>query len=115
MLKKPDFVADEIVASAPPLPKGRPPTKKEVWDHYVHTYKDRKPFEELKTFCREAWAWMYLEYVNFHDWRKQPDWVEGDEIVDAAVPNSPFEASSSYVHEVERLWLIATGRERRAA
>lgn len=107
------FVEDSVIASAPPLPTGRPPTKLEVWEHYSHIYNGRKSATELKTFCRGAWAWLYLEYVNFKGWQKHPDWVEGDVVIDAAVPRAAFQ-SGAYEKEIEQLWQVAH-QQRRAA
>lgn len=108
------FVADSVVASAPALPVGRPPTKREVWEHLHHIYSDRKTTAELKTFCREAWAWQYLEWVNFRGWDKHPDWTAGPAIAEA-VPKCPFKAGTNWSTEVERLWKLAQEPLRRAA
>ena len=74
---------------APPLPSDRPPTRKEVWDHFSFIFPERER-DDLAVYCREAWVWYYVEAYNFRGWRKQPDWTEEDPVIDAAVPTEPF-------------------------
>lgn len=99
--------------TAPLLPTHRPPTKSEVWARYSHIYEGVKSPDELKRFCLEAWAWFYVEAVNFRQWRKHPDWVDGDDVIEDAVPAGPFVAGRRHEPEVESLWNIA--KERKSA
>lgn len=115
-----DAILDARVMQAPPLPEHRPPTKKEVWTRMSFIYHDLKDDSNLKRFCREWWAGMYLGYVNFRGWDKHPDWVDGEPVIPEAVPAKPFESGTNYIREVERLWGIAqtvkaVNSERRAA
>lgn len=104
-------VPDERIETAPTLPKERPATKREVWERYHAIFFDRKGHRrtpictdrcnhrnpgELETFCREAWAWYYVSAFNFHEWRKQPEWVEGDPVIPEAVPDEPFAAGETH-------------------
>lgn len=88
--------------SAPKLPPGRPPTRREVWARYHFIFFDRKGHKattgckptclhddagELERYCRGAWAWHYISLFIFKGWDKQPDWVEGDPVIPAAVPS----------------------------
>jgi hypothetical protein len=116
-----DARLDQLSMDAPELPTHRPPTKREVWDRYSFIYGDIKPPDELTRFCRDAWVWLYVEAFNFRAWRKQPDWVDGDPVIDAAVPTKPFPPDQGFwTREVKRLHEIATRTraimdERRAA
>ena len=99
------YVPDERVDNAPPIPTDRPPTRAEVWARYHHLYFDLKghkptplctdkcqslPVGELEADCLADWVWGYVYFYNFEGWRKQPDWVEGDPVIEAAVPTEPF-------------------------
>lgn len=108
------FIPDDIVMSAPQLPTHRPATKGEVWEHYKHIYGQSKKMTELVDFARGAWAWDYVQWVNFAGWRKQPDWMEGDEIIPDACPTGPFEPGPYHI-EIERLYQTARQLRRRAA
>ena len=99
------FLPDNRVATAPGLPEGRPPTRAEVWEHFHYLYFDLKGHAEtplcdsrclhknegyLEAFCKEAWVWYYVDAYNRKDWRKQPDWTEGDPVIPEAVPERLF-------------------------
>jgi hypothetical protein len=88
--------------SAPSFPTDRPPTRREVWARYHYIFFDRKGHKvtpsckptclhtdegELEGYCRGAWAWDYVSRFLFRGWDKQPDWVEGDPVIPAAVPS----------------------------
>jgi hypothetical protein len=94
----------ERLPKVPALPTERPPTRREVWEHYHGIYFDfkghsRSPLctprclhnetRELESYCRDAWAWGYIQrFVSgMKGWDKQPDWVEGDPVIPAAVPD----------------------------
>lgn len=106
-------LVESRTATAPLLPTHRPATKQEVWARYSHIYGEVKTPEELRRFCLEAWTWFYVERVNFSQWDKHPDWVDGEPVIREAVPTGPFEAGRRHEPEVERLWTIA--QERKAA
>lgn len=101
------FVPDNRLTAAPPLPEGRPPTRAEVWARNHAIYFDLKghsrtpsctdschiqEWGELEGFCKEAWVYYYVDAYNHRDWRKQPDWKEGDPVIPEAVPNRIFMA-----------------------
>jgi hypothetical protein len=102
-----DPLPDDRVMAAPRLPANRPPTRREVWDRCHALYFDRKRHKarpdctercltderggELESFCRDGWVWYYVSAFNFNGWRKQPDWVEGDPVIEQAVPFRQFE------------------------
>jgi hypothetical protein len=87
----------------PALPSGRPPTKKETWERVHHVYHDLIPKEDLIDYARCRWAWDYAAWVNFRAWDKHPDWVEGDDVIAAAVPERPMNGNMAPVI-VEQLW-----------
>lgn len=95
--------------SAPKFPEGRPPTRREVWEHYHHIFFDRKGHKEtpackptclhedegeLEGYCRDAWVWAYMSRFLFHGWDKQPEWVEGAPVIPAAVPSRSLDRPS---------------------
>jgi hypothetical protein len=105
------YASDERMMAAPKLPTDRPATKKEVWARYHFIYHDIKSPDDLASYCRDAWVWYFVEAVNFHQWRKQPDWVEGDPVIDEAVKWEPFQVGEWHA-EVERLYQIAQSVKR---
>lgn len=108
------FVPDDRYATAPEMPQGRPPTRAEVLAYCQHYYAGLKTDDEIVAMARDKWAWNYIYAVNFRQWDKQPDWVEGDPVVKAGVPTGPFEAGKRQYPPVKAL-LDATKRERKAA
>jgi hypothetical protein len=112
---------DQLSMDAPMLPTNRPPTKREVWDRYSYIYGEIKGEDELRRFCRDAWAWHYVSWFNFKAWRKHPDWVDGDAVIYDALPREPFPPDQGFWNrEVERLFQVAktakaVTSERRAA
>lgn len=99
------YVPDERIQKAPELPTDRPATRREVWERNHAIYFDFKSHRrtpictercdhdrpgELEAFCREAWVWYYVDAYNHRDWRKQPDWTEGDPVIAEAVPDEMF-------------------------
>lgn len=111
-----DHKIDQLSMDAPRLPTHRPATKREVWDHYSFIYKDIKPHNELARFCRDAWLWNYVDWFNFKGWRKQPDWVDGDQVIHEAVPNKPFPPDQGvWNNEIKRLLEVAERCKRVAA
>ena len=99
------FVPDSRIHGAPPLPKGRPPTRAEVWERNHYIYYDLKGHTktpicrpeckhqfpgELEGFCKEAWVYYYVDAFNHRDWRCQPNWKEGDPVIPEAVPDVVF-------------------------
>jgi hypothetical protein len=96
--------------SAPKFPVDRPPTKAEVWAFYSHIYKNVKTDAELKSQARTAWALKYI-FWWMQGWRKQPDWVEGDAVIEAAVPHRI--SLQNYERAVYDAWDVA--QERKAA
>ena len=108
------FVADDRYTNAPVLPTNRPPTREECWNQAKHFYEGIKTDEEIATFARDHWAWRYVCWVNDKNWKAQPDWVEGDPIIDVGVPEV-FEAGHgrSYYNDVRAL--LERARERSAA
>ena len=101
------FVSEFDLATAPPVPFDRPPTKAEVWAYMTHVYSKLMDGGELRRRAREKWAGNYVYCVNIRGWNKQPDWVEGEAVIEAACPNGPIMAGTPHVTEVERLWHIA--------
>ena len=102
-----DHKIDQLSMDAPTVPTHRPPTKREVWDRYSFIYGDVKPPEELSRFCRDAWMWSYVSWVNFKGWRRHPDWKDGDPIIYEAVRKEPFPPDQGYwTREINRLYDI---------
>jgi hypothetical protein len=102
--------------NAPPMPFDRPPTRAEVWAHVQHYYSGGDKTEaQLQAMARDRWAGNYVYWVNFNGWKKQPDWTEGDPVIEAGVPTKPFEAGHgrSYYNDVRAL--LERARERKAA
>jgi hypothetical protein len=81
---------ERTLAAASMLPEKRPCTRKEAWDYESFLWADLKTHEELVARARERWVWSYVSWFNFKRWRKQPDWTEGDAVIEAAVPTKPF-------------------------
>lgn len=108
------FVPDDRYATAPPLPTNRPPTREECWNHAKHFFSGLKSETEIATFARDQWAWYYVTWVNNRAWKAQPDWIEGDPIIEVGVPKL-FEAGHgrSYYNDVRAL--LERARERKAA
>lgn len=108
------FVPDNRYATAPVLPTNRPPTRAECLAQARHFYEDVKTEQEIVTFARDHWAWRYVCWVNDKNWKAQPDWVEGDPIIDVGVPKL-FEAGHgrSYYNDVRAL--LERTKEKRAA
>lgn len=105
------YASDERMAKAPKLPTDRPATKKEVWERYHFIYHDIKTPEALASYCRDAWVWFFVEYVNFKQWRKHPDWLDGEDVIEEAVKWEPF-LVGEWHQEVERLYQIAQSVKR---
>jgi hypothetical protein len=91
------------------LPTDRPPTRAEVWNYYHGIYFDLKghkpstictprcntePEGELERFCQDEWVWGYVYWFNFKDWRKQPEWLPGQDVIPSAVPDRMFESGA---------------------
>lgn len=89
------MIAEVNIHTAPPIPTNRPPTRAEVWAHVQHFYGNLKTTAELEKMARDRWAGNYIYAVNFNGWRKQPDWTEGDPVIDVGLPEV-FEAGSTY-------------------
>lgn len=102
---KTEGILSERFRTIPPLPEGRPPTKKETWERVTHVYHDMMSKEDLIDYARNRWAWDYAAWVNFKGWQKHPDWVEGDDVIEKAVPERPMNGDMAPVM-VQRLWQI---------
>lgn len=82
------YVTEDRWETAPKPPLDRPPTRAETWAYYSHIYAD--DLENAAIRARNTWAWLYVYCFNFRGWRKQPDWKEGDPVIEAGIPNGPF-------------------------
>lgn len=87
-LKK--YVPDSRLMTAPRPPLDRPPTRQEVWDTNWHVYQGIKERDEIAAMSKAEWVATYVYWFNLKDWRKQPDWVEGDPVIPEAVPDGPL-------------------------
>jgi hypothetical protein len=103
-----DPLPDDRVMAAPRLPANRPPTRREVWErchdavlrpeapqgpsglHRAVLERTRRAASSKRS-ARDGWVWYYVSAFNFNGWRKQPDWVEGDPVIEQAVPFRQFE------------------------
>ena len=129
------YIPDSRRESAPPLPTTRPATRAETWAHYHHVWFDRKGHAkqalctdeclheragELETYCRDAWAWSYIQRFLSGGWDKHPDWVEGEPVIPEAVPPIepfPFPAGNMHacIQVVYQLFETANQMKRSAA
>jgi len=103
--EKTQGILSERFRTMPKKPVGRPCTKKEMWERVNHCYHDLLPKDDLIDYARNRWAWDYAAWVNFRGWQKHPDWVEGDTVIAAAVPERPMNGDMAPVL-VERLWQV---------
>jgi hypothetical protein len=85
----------------------RPPTKREVWAEVEATYADTLDAARRVQLARDRWTWRYVRAVNFHGWRKQPDWQPGDPVIVEGVPSGPFTPDRATYPHVQRLWQLA--------
>lgn len=106
------FVPDHRFEGAPRLPWHRPPTRAEVWAHVTHWFHDVKTEEEMKDFARALWVGNYVFHVNVCGWRRQPNWKEGDAVIEEACPKGPI-----FPDEIHRVVpdLFRIAQERKAA
>lgn len=96
----PRFATPERFEWAPKFPTDRPPTRREYWERYHAVFYDFKghrkmpgctdkclhtPEGELEVYCRDGWAYHYVEAVVFRGWDKQPDWDGEAPVIPAAV------------------------------
>jgi hypothetical protein len=98
---------EEQYKSAPKMPSDRPATKLECWELCVHLYGGVMDEAKIKEVAQGKWAWSYIYAVNFEQWRKQPDWVEGQKIIPSAVPDGPFPPEKANFVNVNKFWAIA--------
>lgn len=103
------FVPDHRYEGAPPVPTDRPPTRAEVWAHVRHYYADIKTEQEMRDFAAATWIGNYTYWVNVNGWRRQPDWKEGDGIVEEACPTGPIFPDEMH-SKVRQLHAIAKER-----
>lgn len=83
------YLTEADYHGAPELPHHRPPTRREVWEHYSYVYRNLWEEERIRDFCKARWVDAYVSWYN-RGWRKQPDWKEGDPVIATAVPSRPF-------------------------
>jgi len=119
-----DFLPDERVMDAPALPTSRPSTRAERWAREHALYFDRKSHKtmpvcnkdcdhdepgKLESWCKELWLYDYLYWWYSKNWRKQPDWKEGDKVIPLAVPKSfgPYEDKQTNLKIIYRHLEIA--------
>lgn len=91
---------DARIQAAPPLPLDRPPTRAEVWANYHYIYKGFKPDDEITRLAKGKWVWAYVCWFNSRSWRKQPDWKEGDPVIEAGVPDVPVISTGDNLTEL---------------
>jgi hypothetical protein len=110
------FLTFDRMEKAPNLPHDRPPTRREVWDREHALYNGLKTHDEMKLRAKSSWVYAYCRWFNLKGWRKQPDWVEGDPVIEDAVPNVEVLYWAD-VYENERILYacLERARERRAA
>lgn len=84
------YLPDSAFHGAPQLSTDRPPTRREVWDHYSYVYGETWTHEKIVDWCRTNWIAHYVYWYNVRGWRKQPDWKESDPVIPEAVPTTLF-------------------------
>lgn len=83
------FLNEADFHGAPELPHHRPATRREIWEHYSYIYRNLWDEDRIRDFCKTRWVDTYVSWYN-RGWRKQPDWKEGDPVIERAVPRRLF-------------------------
>lgn len=111
------FIPDARVTQAPQMPKGRPPTRQECWEHFWFLFHDRKSKAQIAGMARDKWVYAYVYWHGRNGWRCQPDWTPGTPIIPEAVPQGTlyFAEPAKNYEILTRCLELAQERERSAA